>query len=370
MQKQVTFLCNEFCAPESVKRPLASLVEDNSRRFSRLIPEHEHRSLYHLRNPVLEYSRRHLTHQSDGLNAFLGVLNHFMYRSDPRQPEAGILHLFWGLTVRRGAEYHDCTQEDKESWFADLLWHHPTPTTRRSGFPSWSWVGWHGPCELNFNSHVKLRSEHCEIAGLGDGHRFQSLQLLADNSLAEVRQGQRSSLKSGPAESKLRTSSRVLPIRVERLELRLSETQRTQPTKVSTRHSDVLMGSDEWPRSEIGLMGAVACFQICEDIYIGLNAHFDQELSLEKQSCVLGLILGYIHPNKTEIRCLLVHHLHDDVFERVGCIIEDNLASRYGDRVFLDATGRILDEVTLPHRLYWVVKQDLAMAEKREVYII
>lgn len=369
-ENHVMFLCKEFCAPESVKRPLqvaATLDANDAWRFSRLVPEHGSQHRYQLEHPINEYSRRELTHQNDRLNAFLGILNHFMHESDPEEPMASLLHLFWGLTVRRGMKYHDGDPEGPgpEPWCADLLWHHPTPTTRRTGFPSWSWLGWHGPCELNFSSHVRLSSELFEIAGLGDGHRFQSLQLLADSILAEIRQGQRSSLKSGQAESKLRILSKVLPIRIERLPVALSEYQSKYLTEVSTRHSDGKITTGYWPREGFSPEGDVAILQICEGVYIGLNAYLDQQLPLDKKKNILGLMLGNTYAfDTTDVGCILVRHLSNDLFERVGCYL------RPGGGVLMDATGRILDKVTIPPESSWVITQEMAMAEKRELYLI
>jgi hypothetical protein len=79
---------------------------------------------------VAEYTRRQMTFHQDGLNAIWGVLNRFgtWFRSD----------FLSGLPL---------TELDQA-----LLWYPSGNITRRkdqSGrylFPSWSWVGWVGPC--------------------------------------------------------------------------------------------------------------------------------------------------------------------------------------------------------------------------------
>ena len=76
---------------------------------------------------VNQYSYRNMTNDEDALNAFLGILQcmETLYEDG----------FFWGLPV---ADFQ---------W--GLLWQAETTSTRREGFPTWSWAGWKGvvsPC--------------------------------------------------------------------------------------------------------------------------------------------------------------------------------------------------------------------------------
>jgi Heterokaryon incompatibility protein (HET) len=80
------------------------------------------------------YSRRELSRPNDILNAMLGVL-----RAIAERKENPMLH-FWGIPVKIVPEGHS-----KLAAFLSHLWWNPMkPTTRREGFPSWSWTGWFG----------------------------------------------------------------------------------------------------------------------------------------------------------------------------------------------------------------------------------
>ena len=71
---------------------------------------------------VMEYTARKLTYPSDALNAFTGVLTFTCQALNTGS--------FWGLPT---------------SFFdSALLWQPTEKLERRKGFPSWSWVGWHG----------------------------------------------------------------------------------------------------------------------------------------------------------------------------------------------------------------------------------
>jgi hypothetical protein len=75
---------------------------------------------------VFEYSRRKLTYQSDILRGFLGVLQSYF------PANLSQCHI-WGIPF----------VNDNPGYF--LHWDSLCPSTRRHGFPSWSWSGWHGP---------------------------------------------------------------------------------------------------------------------------------------------------------------------------------------------------------------------------------
>ena len=74
------------------------------------------------------YSKRMLTYESDMLNAFSGVLNH------------ALRYHLWGLPIQ---------SRRLELYLHWQLYDSLRKIKRRSGFPTWSWVGWKGrinPC--------------------------------------------------------------------------------------------------------------------------------------------------------------------------------------------------------------------------------
>ena len=75
---------------------------------------------------VREYSRRKLSYDSDAMNAFKGAL-HFMESTLKTPCYSGLpeMYLNWAL-----------------------LWASSEPLTRRTAFPSYSWVGWKGEVSL------------------------------------------------------------------------------------------------------------------------------------------------------------------------------------------------------------------------------
>ncbi|KAL1591924.1 hypothetical protein SLS60_011516 [Paraconiothyrium brasiliense] len=107
---------------------------------------------------VTAYSRRNMSFSADALNAIIGILNYIS--NDRTEP---IFHL-WGVPLApltngenyldRAVKRHasgtpDATPRDDYFEFA-LNWIHPKPCRRRSGFPSWSPLGWEGPIEYPF----------------------------------------------------------------------------------------------------------------------------------------------------------------------------------------------------------------------------
>ncbi|KAK4223989.1 hypothetical protein QBC38DRAFT_34363 [Podospora fimiseda] len=103
---------------------------------------------------ITTYASKNPTFDSDGLNAFLGVLRTFEEWPTP------IYHV-WGLLF------------DKLSslLLLDLAWHHKTPVRRRGGLPSWSWAGWEG-VPIFDSSAVRLSESDDPLCG-GIQARFE-----------------------------------------------------------------------------------------------------------------------------------------------------------------------------------------------------
>jgi hypothetical protein len=92
-----------------------------------------------IQHRIAEYTARSLTFESDTVNAFLGILEHF------RNPECSISHV-WGVPVLWSSA---AKWSAMEGFATGLCWIGFFPTTqvieRRFGFPSWSWAGWKMP---------------------------------------------------------------------------------------------------------------------------------------------------------------------------------------------------------------------------------
>src|ERR1700722_9287178 len=84
---------------------------------------------------INRYTQRQLSHDSDILEAFTGVLN------DER------ISNYKGLPV---LAYRHCDfqkpppRSELEGFFSGLCWDSERPSERQQGFPSWSWTGWKG----------------------------------------------------------------------------------------------------------------------------------------------------------------------------------------------------------------------------------
>jgi hypothetical protein len=128
---QVFFECSQAVWSEATEEPIHQssdvLAFSGSKGFLRS-PFQEDYQLDELYwKLVKEYAKRAMSHESDSLNAFSGILSRLEARFNIRTS--------WGLPVNRIPSY--------------LLWSHDAEAGdrrihRRQGFPSWSWVGWSG----------------------------------------------------------------------------------------------------------------------------------------------------------------------------------------------------------------------------------
>lgn len=83
---------------------------------------------------LCEYSQRRMTHDTDSVNAFGGIL----LQLERRHYREGFF---------RGGPIQDLNK--------CLAWGHSGPSRRRADFPAWSWAGWEGELE---EVHVDVRS--------------------------------------------------------------------------------------------------------------------------------------------------------------------------------------------------------------------
>jgi hypothetical protein len=146
-RSQVYFQCLDSYFCESVAIP-ANTESRAFRRETDLLREHlrvfplqgvgfRHE---HLLSRIEEYLSRQLSHDSDILYAFMGILSHFHRLQNP-------IHSFWGLPF--DSSNPGKVGSTEIAFLTSLLWM-PTMSEqrarigRRQNFPSWSWVGWKG----------------------------------------------------------------------------------------------------------------------------------------------------------------------------------------------------------------------------------
>ncbi|PMD31096.1 HET-domain-containing protein [Hyaloscypha variabilis F] len=90
---------------------------------------------------IEEYSRLSLSNPSDILKGMLGIFNVF------RRMPLNVYHC-WGIPVLPPIpERVNGVWTPAMGFFTGLLWGSEQRSERRSGFPSWSWTGWHGRVE-------------------------------------------------------------------------------------------------------------------------------------------------------------------------------------------------------------------------------
>jgi hypothetical protein len=98
----------------------------------------------YLRNPdriyncINSYSWRHITFESDALNAMLGIFAVFQRRHQ-------VQHI-WGMPYMSAHEGFDAGRETRQpSLWSSLSFQGFLRDARRKAYPSWSWLGWYMP---------------------------------------------------------------------------------------------------------------------------------------------------------------------------------------------------------------------------------
>lgn len=346
---QVLFLCNETYVEESAQHLMNNTCYGRPDIFGNLIPMTTFLEIGlpagDLRGHIQEYSKRKLSYSSDSLNAFLGVLNSYEHKT--AKSTSPLLHLSWGLVAEKVPE--------GSAFEAHLFWHHEIPAIRRVELPSWAWTGWEGRVEFDL-SEITLEAEHeaeanalsyldWKISLEDEGCGAESMYDVARNRMMEARKGEQRLYRPGP--KRLRISCLTVPVHFQ--ELNLTEDQRERRAKLSVRDTGESVSVS---RHLHGVGGGVHPFlQIWKGIYVGAFSYMDREA--KQGNRVLGLLFDGCRGSK-EIRCLLVRQAGDGLFERVGLILTLSLQLRgwewrtfLSSKVFSDAAGNLLDEVTI-----------------------
>lgn len=142
-KEQVYFQCLEMHAVEIVKtvfssRPSEEREKDPLSESLQVFPWGVATARRDIFARIYAYQKRELPYESDHLNAFLGIINQFWDSKDP------VYHL-WGLP------FHTFPQTvPAETQLSNALLWLPVPfysdperfLTKRTEFPSWSWVAW------------------------------------------------------------------------------------------------------------------------------------------------------------------------------------------------------------------------------------
>ncbi|KAJ8115583.1 hypothetical protein OPT61_g2791 [Boeremia exigua] len=123
------------------------------------------------------YSRRHLTYESDVLNALEGL---FQFARHTESVEH-----FWGVPIRWAGYHFENTPAELHgnyakydvagallhglTWYSDGSIQSPHTNLKREGNPSWSWIGWKAPIEWRSvgQEHPFIVPVHVETASGG-----------------------------------------------------------------------------------------------------------------------------------------------------------------------------------------------------------
>ncbi|PQE09733.1 hypothetical protein CJF30_00009666 [Rutstroemia sp. NJR-2017a BBW] len=131
--------CIQLSTPDGNRQEAHSLNFKDGDAYFQLHPLAEFPYSFH--NMVRDYTARHLSHESDGLNAISGVLTHFGH---------GVHEDFLcGLPVSTLFEYGML-------WYFNTTARRRKPTSSGALFPSWSWVGWVGGVDWDY----QVKEEH------------------------------------------------------------------------------------------------------------------------------------------------------------------------------------------------------------------
>lgn len=167
---QMLFECASMSCQETIHMPLAVAHREQSASMggecnrARIFPPNgPGSSPIGILDVISEYTSRSLTHETDTLNALLGIFNAFgnncssqrTSSSKPtpnpstRRSSAQMYHL-WGLPILSCAALGFGDSPVDQSFCAMLAWRSNSPSSRSPGFPSWSWTGWKLPTEAQF----------------------------------------------------------------------------------------------------------------------------------------------------------------------------------------------------------------------------
>lgn len=382
---EILFICNETYAAESLQRLSSITCYSNNRdEFKRLIPVFKgERHRYWMDNllyQLQEYSKRELTHSSDSLNAFVGVLRY--YARESAEWTWSVVQLPWGLIADK--------LPGENAFFLHLFWchSHPATTRRLADFPSWSWTGWAGPLQP-FGPKMTLRPGHeveegpfsyleWEISFLETEDRCVNMYDLA---LKEYEASMDTHWLYQPGPKRLQITCLTIPVSFQ--EVNLTDNQKQYRTEVTIYDTGKLFRVNR-----NFSYGFLPILQFWKGIYVGRAwGRERQGLKLDQQVEQRDYILGLVFAQRNEVYdrtwyyCLLVRQVGEGLYERVGMLIlgaldldrhaskPESSSAQVGDEmVYLDATGRVLDKFTISDRQRRHLFIDIA--ERRTICLV
>ncbi|KAH7092081.1 heterokaryon incompatibility protein-domain-containing protein [Paraphoma chrysanthemicola] len=153
--RMMTFICDSGFESENTKAERG--WEPKLGPLQHLLP-HGGSSFEVAQGMLTAYSTRTLSHDYDALNAISGALNTLASKDRPT-------HHIWGLPCALSRFVYGTHNFTMKGWekpdetVIALHWYHHTPCSRRSGFPSWSALGWTGEVRFYADHQPTVPSE-------------------------------------------------------------------------------------------------------------------------------------------------------------------------------------------------------------------
>ncbi|KAI1384430.1 uncharacterized protein F4822DRAFT_415145 [Hypoxylon trugodes] len=311
---EVLFLCNERLRKETETSNSTNLNE-----FHSWVVPWESDSLW---PHIKEYSKRDLSKDSDGLNAFLGVVKYYQLNKD--RAKGQISHIR-GIPLR---------MIEGQLRF-DFLWRHPSIARRRDCLPSWSWSGWGGVCEIFSCEYDQLHTqpppteEHAAKTENPVVERIVRIHIPRRNGTVDLHtiiQEHQAGTFRDTDQKELRITSFVIPLRF-------------RTVNTSQMYFPHLNGSP--PRGP----KTVLTFGVKPDVFLSCPVYFDKEYnpSVHKEGLVLPR-KGKFYEKCEDYTIIVLEPTADGKYERAG-ILRLNYKAKYkSDRPGSGVVGRLVGE--------------------------
>ncbi|XXH04197.1 hypothetical protein Hte_010611 [Hypoxylon texense] len=324
----VSFLCNRMCIAEWEKLPLHAIPASSTSLFGTIIPCAYNNgleddgpmqiSVYNAESMLREYSRRRLSYGSDALNASLGIIQLL---------EGMNLYSVWGVLT------HDTAYPQMM-----IYWHHKSPTRRRPGFPSWSYLGWEGQFDIAYDNWPKDTLATLRVS-IGNREKPD----FGGKPIHDVRHELKGLGDRAPCY--LHLEAPMVDIALERVQW----TDEQKSHRTTMRTGTLGRKLDGTPPS-----GVYASFQFSAGVRMLVRVYVD-EADFEAGEVVVGVIYGMSISQSLgcrKARMLLFQDRGSGHFERVGALNWDlgdptRLKSLWTEVVFANEAGEQLDEVRI-----------------------
>lgn len=268
---------------------------------------------------INEYSRRHLSRQSDLLDAFLGVFRAYERLQPPAMHVSGVPFLPNSKGNISQPGYGLLWRSDREC-----------PLRRNEGLPSWTWAGWSGWSDLNvdpwdFTSRFHMFGPYSWlINSVRDGARPWgpsdiSLKVLLGEQLTDISDYFR-------AKQTLPTNNSVEPAPI----LYLNAWSTT--INVSVELSVLLEGGD---------MGrAIVTFDSTVESLCNTGSHVNGRWRFEWTAAIIFWGVSDAHAPRLRTQSLLLERVKGNTFCRVGVLETDWLKADLDEYGHMAAFGR------------------------------